>query len=371
MSKLIHPLSKFQINHDFYPRLTLLVTIKSFDLQAIRKRYLKTRDKTSQRTGSADRREVTLGGVAAITFEKGRIINAEVLTRLKEPRGIDMKGDILALSSENKVYLVKDRVEVIEDSWFSYIHTVDIHPHNFSRLLVSSSGFDAFFEYDMDTKEQTFEWFAWENGFDHGYDPQTGEKVFLTRWPEKAQALRGGGKPVMLINDPANQVLPTARRAAFINSVVYDQKSPDRIIATLFHEGAVYSIDKHSSAKERILDDMLSPHGGARWSEHYMATNTKGGQVVIGSNQHQNRYDFSQLKGKPRELADFEWIQNAVNIGDVIVAIDSNRNAFVVFQPHSKQLDFIPFDANWAVQDLIHGNLSVHQKQLLEEISEK
>ena len=43
-------LSKFKVDHHFYPQLELLVTIKSFDLKAVRERYLKNRDKKSNRS---------------------------------------------------------------------------------------------------------------------------------------------------------------------------------------------------------------------------------------------------------------------------------------------------------------------------------
>lgn len=371
MSKRYSYLSEFKHDNRFYPEITILITIKSFDLQAIRNRYLKTKDKTSKRTGSAERRAVSTGGVAKITFHNGQIKNAEILAELTEPRGIDYKGGILAVSSENKVFVLDNNIKEINDPWFSYIHTVDIHPDNYAKILVSSSGFDAFFEYDLIAKEKTNEWFAWENGFDHGYDPDTGEKVYLTRQKEQAELWKMNSLPHMLIDDPEKQVLPTAKRAAFINSVVYDTQNTDHIIATFFHEGAVFGIDKNTGDINMLIDSMKSPHGGCRFKNQFMATNTKGGEVVIGSMDNQYRYRFDTLKGKPDMLSGFEWIQNSVAFNGNIIAIDSNRNAFVIFNPENKMIDLIPYDNNWAVQDIITGKPDADQLSMLREISNK
>ena len=47
------------------------------------------------------------------------------------------------------------------------------------------------------------------------------------------------------------------------------------------------------------------------------------------------------------------------------VTIDSNRTAFVIFHPEKQLYDIIPFNKDWAVQDLVSGSLSEKQKTLL------
>jgi hypothetical protein len=136
--------------------------------------------------------------------------------------------------------------------------------------------------------------------------------------------------------------------------VVYDAVNPNRIIATFFHEGAVFSIDKKSGKAIKVLDGLTNPHGGRRLGEEtYMATSTKSGEVVIGNLDYQERYNFSHLKGKPGFLQDFEWVQNSIALDDNIVSIDSNRNMLVIYNPGKQLIDFVPYDKNWAVQDII------------------
>jgi hypothetical protein len=364
-----HDLSTYKQDHNFYQPFSLLSTVKSFDLQAIRERYLKTRAKKSNRTGSVERRKVSIGGIVHLGIEKGKLSYSNILAKLPEPRGIHCVGDIMALSSENKAFVIQnDTIHTIQNEWFSYIHTVQINKNDQSKLLISSSGFDCIFEYDYLKNEQTFEWFAWENGFAHGKDPETGKKVFLTRDKAQAEKYNKERVPHIFITDPVNNPLPTAKRAAFINSVVYDTE-PERLLATFFHEGAVFAIDRISGKAEKVLDNLKNPHGGQSLGQQFMGTSTGSGELVIGNENEQNRYDFRNLPGKPVFLSEMEWIQNSIIRDENIISIDSNRNTFVIFNPEKKLIDFIPYDNNWAVQDIAITDVSKEQAEVIKSLN--
>lgn len=363
-----YDLSTFKTDHHFYNGISLLITIKSFDLQAIRERYLKTRSKKSNRTGSVERRKTSIGGIAHLEMKGGKIARSAILARMPEPRGVHAANDTLALSAENKVYVIdNEQIYTIADPWFSYIHTVQLNPDNQSRVLVSSSGFDSIFEYDFLQNHKTFEWFAWENGFARGRDPETGESVYLTRSRQQAIIYQNEGTPHIFISDPRTEKLPTAKRAAFINSVVYHQKQ-DLLLATFFHEGAVFAIDRKTGKAVKVLDGMKNPHGGQIYHQCYMGTSTGTGEVVTGDITTQNRYDFSKMPGKPEFLESMEWVQNTIPIGNNLLAIDSNRNAFVIFNPEKKLIDIIPYDPNWAVQDMAPAKISTIEENLIRKL---
>ena len=324
MNHRLVDLAQFTDDSTFYGAISMLLTVKSFELQAIRKRYLESKKNKGNRRGSVERRAVAMGGLVFVTIENGQIVSEEVLAEMKEPRGIATFREMIAISAENEVYLIKNQeVRVIRNPWFSYIHTLDFTPDG-QRLVVSSSGFDCLFEYDIASLECTWEWFAWENGFNQGLDPKTGEKVTLSRNAEDQE--KSG---FHVISDPAGQVLPTAMRAAFINSVVYDAENPEYLLATYFHEGAVYRIHMTTGKAEKVLDGLKTPHGGRRREGHFMATSTGSGEVVIGDRQGQTRYRFNGLEGKPEELEAAEWLQNSTVDGHQMITIDSNRTAFM------------------------------------------
>jgi hypothetical protein len=355
-------ISDFQRDHEFYGTLDLLLTVKSFDLQAIRKRYLAS--KKNNRAGSVERRAVALGGVVALQLAAGKLIAEEVLAEVKEPRGIDFHDGNLAVSSENKAYIVNDTLSCIQNDWFSYIHTVEFSPYDSDKLLISSSGFDCVFEYNWKTAEMLWEWFAWEHGWNKGKEPATGEPLYLTRRAEQAKEWEKEGLPHLLIHKPLEQVLPTAKRAAFINSVSYHQSQEGVLMATLFHKGAVAEISQDSGDLSLCLEGLNNPHGGWQKEGQLLATSTASGEVVL-KREEECRYQFNQLSDKPIELGEMEWLQNSKQVGDFIVTIDSNRTAMVIFHPEKKLYDMIPYNDNWAVQDMVVGQLTDAQKKLL------
>ncbi len=157
----------FECDDSFYPLIDLVLTIKGFDLQAIRERYVESRKNRSGKAGSVERREVGLGGIVSLSLSKGQVVNDRVIKKINEPRAIDLSssGELLAIGAENRVYLIDNSgVRKIDDPWFSYIHTVDLS-EDLQHILVSSSGYECLVEFDLTTLKKSFEWFAWENGF--------------------------------------------------------------------------------------------------------------------------------------------------------------------------------------------------------------
>lgn len=362
--------SHFKRDKDFYGKIDLLLTVKSFDLQAIRKRYLDSKKRKSGRAGSVTRREPGMGGLTGVTLKSGKAINEQVLWKAKEPRGIDYKHGRLAISAENEVYVVDEggATRTLRHDWFSYIHTVAWSPFDNDRLLISSSGLDILHEFDVQSEKPTFEWLAWEHGFPTGLDPEVNRQVVLTRNKQEASRMEEAGLLVKLIENPANTHLPTAMRAAFINSVTYDPIHPDQILATFFHEGAVYGISRKSGLVKPLLKGLKNPHGGRRDKSGLMATSTGTGKVYWKRGGTEHVFDLSNLPGKPEELGEMEWVQNTGVHGEFWIAIDSNRTSFVAIDPENQLFDLIPYDSNWAVQDMIPGFLTKDQEAALKAI---
>jgi len=356
-------ISQFRRDSSFYGELNLLLTVKSFDLQAIRKRYLAS--KKNNRAGSVERRKVALGGIVSVSLKNGQSLEERVLSTLKEPRGIDFHKGKLAISSENKAYVLTDTIHVIQNDWFSYIHTVEFSPFKDVNLLISSSGYDCVFEYNWQQKTCEWEWFAWENGMCQGKDPETNKPLYLTRDKKQFKSWNKEGVNSLLVDDPLTQALPTAKRAAFINSVSYHQSKEGVLLATLFHQGSVAYINQKTGEIVVIMDGLRNPHGGWQSKNILMATSTASGEVRLNDDS----FIFQNLADKPVELGEMEWLQNSKKIKDFIVTIDSNRTSFVVFHPKKQLYDIIPYNDNWAVQDMVEGELSVVQIDQLQSLS--
>ena len=356
-------ISQFRRDPSFYGELNLLLTVKSFDLQAIRKRYLSS--KKNNRAGSIERRKVALGGIVSVSLKNGQSSEVSVLSTLREPRGIDFYKGQLVMSSENKVYVLTDIIHIIQNEWFSYIHTVEFSPFKDENLLISSSGFDCIFEYNWKQNNCEWEWFAWENGMYQGKDPKVNKSLYLTRDKKQFKLWHKEAKNALLIDDPLTQVLPTAKRAAFINSVSYHQSKEGVLLATLFHKGSIAHINQNTGEIAVVMDGLKNPHGGWQSNKFLMATSTASGEVRLND----NTFLFQNLANKPADLAEMEWLQNSKKINDFIVTIDSNRTSFVIFHPEKQLYDIIPYNDNWAVQDLVEGKVSEKQLELLQTLS--
>ncbi|MCK5683281.1 hypothetical protein KAJ27_04140, partial [bacterium] len=299
--------------------------------------------------------EPALGGLVYVHINQGKIKQLEILAEYPEARGLDYKNNKILISSENTVYeidLNKKKIKNFDNPWFSYIHTVKYNGLA-DRFLVASSGVDTIIECDADNGKEINQWNAWEKGMDEGENPKTGEKHYLTRDPKRARFLEEKGKKVFLIQNPQKEQLPTAMRAAFINSAEYDESG--RILLTFFHEGYVkrFSFNKTETETETVFKEMQKPHGARQCGSSYIVTDTAGGKVLMLSKETLLNYDFNQLSGKSSEMADMEWLQTSHCLGNVIVTVDSNRHSLVFISPKNKKRLLVPFNDNWAVQDLV------------------
>lgn len=354
-------LSTFEENSDYFGSSTLLLTVKSFDLQAIRKRYLKS--KTRSKSGSVERREPALGGLVLVGIANGKIQEQTVLATYTEARGIDVRGDFLAVSSENKIYIFKsgeNRPKIISHPWLSYVHTVKFNK-DCSKILVASSGVDTLLEFDVNSGECLWEWLAWEHGLNRGENPETGESHILTRNPKEAITLKEQGEKVILIQNPNEEKLPTALRAAFMNSAEYE--SDEIILSTFFHFGEVRRIDKTTSNMEILIDGLSKPHGGMNYDDGYLVTDTAGGRVVLSQRNKKIVINFTDLPGKTEAVKDLEWLQTSHWKQNIIVTIDSNRTSLTFYDLDKEKQMHVPYNPDWAVQDFTF--ITPKQKGLL------
>ena len=344
-------LSNFKTESENFANIELFLTVKSFNLQAIRKRYLESRKRS--RSGSVKRRKPAQGGLVYAKIKNGQLSESKIIAKYQEARGIDFRNRQLAISSENKIYtfdIDQGQQTTIQHPWLSYIHTVKFNEKGDS-ILVASSGVDTILEFDLKSKQKTWEWNAWEAGINEGVNPATGEKHFLTRNKNIAEKYAEQNKDFILIENPQEDKLPTALRAAFINSAEYDQNGD--ILLTFFHDGALRRLDKTTTTMETILKGFDKPHGGLALDHGYLVTDTAGGRVIHQHNQEKIGYYFHNLAGKDSRLKNLEWLQTSHLCGNSIITIDSNRTSFVIFNPQSKSKMVVPYDPNWAVQDFI------------------
>jgi len=359
-------LSGFDLNQSFYGEIRILCTVKSFDLKAIRNRYLKSRFRKDGKVGSVERRQPSKGGVVEFVMRNSKVESCNVWAEINEPRGIASSKSRLAIASDQEVYICQgEKVNVIKNDWFSYIHALDFSPHSEDHLLIASSGLDCVFEYNLSKNKIINEWYAWDSYKNRSYDSESSSPIYLTRHVEEAKRRTDDGQKVLLISDPKNEYLPTAKRAAFINTVSYNQSDPSRFFATLFHEGKVLDIPFSGLDREVIFENLNTPHGGFDYNDAKIATSTSDGEVYLRRGNQTTVFSFKDLPGKNELMQDKEWLQNSRLINNCIITIDSNRNSFVIFDPENQFYDKIEFNDNWAIQDFVYcSGLNLNLQQL-------
>ncbi|MCF8232844.1 MAG: hypothetical protein K9J27_11705, partial [Bacteroidales bacterium] len=307
-------------------------------------------------SGSVERREPAIGGLVSVNIEDGQIISRKIIGKYTEARGIDVRSGKVAFSSEDEIYIFSGDTEkptIINHPWLSYIHTVKFNT-NADRLLVASSGVDTLLEFDVETGECVWEWVAWEHGLQQGENPETGESHFLTRDPNEADQLKSQGKNVLLIRNPGEEKLPTAMRAAFMNSAEYERS--DSVVATFFHFGEVRRIDKSTGKMETIISGLEKPHGGMPYHSGYLATDTAGGRVVQQDAAGMREFRFAGLPGKSEAVRDLEWLQTSHWNDEQTVTVDSNRTNLTFFNSSYRKRMHVQYNPDWAVQDFIFVN---------------
>lgn len=352
MKTIRYNVNDFKEDPQHFNRTELVLTVKSFNLLAIRKRYLQSRSRS--KSGSVERRRPAQGGIVYLAIDNGTLVDFEILAKLRESRGIDIYGDRIALSSENRIYIFSrnnQKPQIIDHPWLSYIHTVRFNS-DASKLLVSSSGLDSLLEFDLNQGSTCWEWIAWEYGYNEGENPETGQKHILTRHATEAQRLKNKGRNVIHITSDGKQSLPTALRAAFMNSAEYSKD--DKVLATLFHHGTVIEISKTTNAWKIIYQGMSKPHGGMPVDDRFIVTDTGGGRVILWEDAFNMVYDYSALPGKSIDLDALEWLQFSRLRDNTIITIDSNRNAIIFIDIQAKKRMSLSYDNNWAIQEFTY-----------------
>ena len=160
-----------------------------------------------------------------------------------EPYGMHASRKRMALATAKSVQLINmdtGEARLCYDPWLNQGHTVEFSPDG-KRLLVGSSGFDAVFEFDTESGEVVWRWFAWDHGFDRS---KLGH--YVVRSEARRKALAAMGHEVLLVEDPEKYPfgIPTRQKPAHLNSACYD--SDGGILVTLFHQGAGYVIDRNT-----------------------------------------------------------------------------------------------------------------------------
>lgn len=282
-----------------------------------------------------------------------------------EPYCIDIFGNLMALCGGNYVELVDMQTGVkrsLQHPWLRQAHSVQFSKDG-RRLLVSSSGFDAVFEFDVASGKTCWEWFAWDNGLDQS---RLGEYYVRTR--ARAAELEAQGHKVILVNDPSQHELgiPTRFCPVHINGAFYDHE--ENVLVTLFQQGAAIRVDKATGGTTDIASGLINPHKlHPRSDGGYYVADTRRGELLLLDDDYrvERRISLREAPGEVRSATLTEFLQSVSELDDGLFAcVDIHRSTLWLIDVNARRYRGIRFPREWSVHDVALDLCSPGMKDL-------
>jgi len=270
-----------------------------------------------------------------------------------EPYAIDVWENKIGLAGANYVWLIdmeSGEVRSFKDAWLSQSHTVQFSADG-KRLLVVSSGFDAVIEFDTESGEVVWQWFAW----DHGYH-RSKLGHYVVRSLEKSEELKAMGHEVLAVEDPSafEFGVPTRLCPAHLNSAHYDVDG--KVLVTLFHQGAGIIIDRATGELREVITGLINPHKFSRRRRGgYCISDTRRGKLIFMDEKYRRIREIV-LAGAPgieRSPLLSEFLQNATELKDDLFAcVDIHRNTLWLVDVKRRRYRGIKFPIEWSMHDV-------------------
>ena len=190
-------------------------------------------------------------------------------------------------------------VETVGNTLFNDVHTLNASFN--SNMLVTSTGVDGILEVPFDTPwEIVWDWLATE----HGYEKAPSGKVRSINRNDNYQTIGAA----------------TTDHTTHINSA-YEYK-PNKVLATLFHQGALVEIDKKTKAEKILLDGLKNLHHIRPYSIGFLLSDTGNNRVVLLDDKFKITGDFEE---------DYKWVHDCIEVdGQKFLIADSNNSRIVL-----------------------------------------
>ncbi|MCW7540101.1 hypothetical protein OOT46_19895 [Aquabacterium sp. A7-Y] len=283
-----------------------------------------------------------------------------------EPYCIDIFDKLISLCGGNCVEIVDMDSGVkrsFQHPWLRQAHSVQFSADG-RRLLVSSSGFDAVFEFDVSTGKTCWEWFAWDHGLDQS---RLGE--YFVRSRQRGEELAAQGHKVVLVDDPSQHELgiPTRFCPVHINGAFYDRD--ENLLVTLFQQGGAIRVDKATGEASTIASGLINPHKLHSRSEGgYYVADTRRGELLLLDDGFQvvRRISLREAPGAVRSALLTEFLQSVSELDDALFAcVDIHRSTLWLIDVNARRYRGVTFPREWSVHDIALNHCSPAMKDLV------
>jgi len=333
-------------------KIPLFFVVKSQDQMERRNRMIE--NQKNKKIGRINQRPVATGLLVSAELYDGKI-NILWENEFREPRHIIPFHENYLLTEINRLLLVNKKGDILKSyshPWFAFLHTVDVDLNRETALL-SSSGYDMILEIDLNTGKETWRWEAWKNGFnpdDKGNYLASNETDYKQFQTENKKAI--WIKP----EEYGEQGIMTAFRTAHPNMAYYHPYKENKIIVASAHNGTLYEVDKKTGDKIELTDFLHHMSHGLKFIDsNWLITDTTKGICHFLNKDFEilKTFIFNNLQGKPKEIAQNEWIQQISPLTQsLFLALDANRGP-ILFDVQEQKYQFMDINSNWCLQDCI------------------
>lgn len=241
-------------------------------------------------------------------LEKGFL--AEISSHVAMGMYFSQEKDSLFVGSGKMINQIQGGkiVKISGNNLFNDIHSLS--PSSAGNILVVSTGIDGVLEVNPDNmSEIKWDWLATENGYSTN---MVGEQRIIDRTFDY-QAIETA----------------TPEHTTHINSCF--EVEPGKILATLFHQGEVILIDKHTKESQVMLNGLKNPHFIRKTKLGFIVSDTLNNRALLLSENFQIE---KIIEGN------LNWLQDAIELsnGEYLLA-DSNNNRIIRVNIEGELLD--------------------------------
>lgn len=251
----------------------------------LKKHWDNTRESTScplTVLGSHQKPKEDQGGLLCLLDDAG---NTQRSVELPMPAGLSYSDNGVFVASLDAIHEVTPDLSIVERDIvqlpsFNLLHSMSRTQRGY---LVASTGLDAILEF---TREGELLWSWWAT--DHGFEfTPTGERRIVDK-----EANHRGVK------------YGTLAQTTHVNSVA--ELPSGQVLATLFHQGSIISIERESGEWQTVLDGLDHPHSVRVLTEDYItvADTGRGRALLINLKDGKGTIE-AEVK------ADTNWLQDA------------------------------------------------------------
>lgn len=226
---------------------------------------------------------------------------------------------VIELWSEELEY----RRDVASHPWFNDLHSLRPSDRGF---VVASSGTDSIAEVAADG---TVCWSWW--GAEHGFDTDT----------------FGNPRAYSRFDDHRQIVYDTWLQATHVNSAL--ALGPDAVLATLFHQGSLACVDRHTGRTRTLLDGLARPHAVRRRPGSLtLADTAKGLGLVCAVTGADGPAGALRVEVTHRVPVRTGWLQDWQAVqDDLFLAVDGERPAVVFLTSDGEVIRRDEFHPDW------------------------